>query len=165
MKLREDVSVCARVLDTESCDLLRTGRLGPWPFIQMEPFSALPLALALARDPSKRKLRSDIAIWQGQEEVLSFQCVCPRARRQEVTPLRVTDQEGPDPAGTLLCIPVLPLPSLREPQGQARGQLNFWFGCNWKQGKTSRARLWVTDHNLRKSDLALSNLNKHQVLK
>lgn len=37
----------------------------------------------------------------------------PELGRQEEPPLRAADQEGLDPARTLLCAPILSLPSLR----------------------------------------------------
>lgn len=37
----------------------------------------------------------------------------PRLGRQDVPPLRAANPEGSDPAGTLLCTPIPPFPSLR----------------------------------------------------
>lgn len=67
--------------------------------------SCPPFFPALAQDPSGRELlRSDTAIWQGQEEVWASNMSAPEPGRQEVSPVRAADEEGPDPARTLLCV-------------------------------------------------------------
>lgn len=133
MKLREGCKCMCQGFGHRVTLLTANRKAEAWPFMQMEPFSAL--SLALAWDPSKRKLRSDPAIWQGQEEVLSFQYVCPRAAEAGSVSSQSHGPGGTWPCQTLLCIPVLPLPSLREPRGQARGQLNFRFGATGSKAK------------------------------
>ena len=64
-----------------------------------------PFFPALAQDPSGTGLLGvTTAIWQGQEEVWASNKSAPELGRQEVAPVRAADQEGPDPARTLLCV-------------------------------------------------------------
>lgn len=92
----KDVSVCARVLDTESHYLPQTGRLRHGPSCRWNRF--LPSLLLWLGTPRRESWGVTLPSGKDKRRFWASSMSAPELRRQEASPLRVTDQEGPDPA-------------------------------------------------------------------